>query len=116
MTGCREKVRDTILQLRQLPVGMETFTALPSTPAVDCQAEAGRADLVVVMVAYRYGYVPSAALGGDGRHSITWLEVLAARKAGKPVYAFLIDPKARWDQPKESDLLNSEPEEKHADI
>src|SRR5205807_6392691 len=116
MTGCREKVRDTILQLEQLPIGMETFTALPSFPAADCQAKAAEADVVVVLVAYRYGYVPSVDLGGDGKHSITWLEVLAAQKAGKPVYAFVIDPKAEWDQPKESDRLNSEPREKRAEI
>ncbi len=116
MTSCREKVRDTVLQLQQLPIGMETFTALPTTPAADCQAEAARSDVVIVMVAHRYGYVPSADLGGDGKRSITWLEVLAARQAGKPVFAFLIDPKAPWGQPKESDLLNTEPEEKHAEI
>src|SRR5262245_55319871 len=116
MTGCREKVRDTILQLEHLPIGMETFTAMPSTPAADCQAEAARCDAVVVMVAQRYGYVPSTELGGDGKHSITWLEVLAAKKEGRPVYAFLIDPKAAWDQPKESDRLNTEPDEKNPEI
>src|ERR1043166_1492561 len=105
MTACREKVRDTVLQLKQLPVGMETFTALPTTPAADCQREAAEADVVLVLVAYRYGYVPSVALGGDGEHSITWLEVLAAKKAGKPVYVFFVDPKAEWKQPKESDRL-----------
>jgi hypothetical protein len=116
LAACREKVRDTILQLGQLPIGMETFTALPSTPAADCQAEAARADVVIVLVAYRYGSVPGVELGGDGKRSITWLEVLAAQKAGKPVYTFLIDPKAPWAQAKESDLLNTEPEEKHPAI
>src|SRR5262245_13340553 len=105
MTACREKVRDTILQLKQLPIGMETFTALPTTPAADCQREAAEADVVIALVAYRYGYVPSVDLGGDGQHSITWLEVLAAQAAGKPVYVFLIDSGAVWSQPKESDRL-----------
>jgi tetratricopeptide (TPR) repeat protein len=68
------------------------------------------------MVAYRYGYVPPAELGGDGRRSITFLEVLAARAAGKPVFAFLIDPKADWRQPRESDLLEDAPEERHLEI
>src|SRR5215470_2087785 len=99
MASCRDRVRDVILQLQQLPVGMETFTALPTTPAADCQAKAAESDVVVVLVAHRYGYVPSVDLGGDGKHSITWLEVLAAREAGKPVYVFLIDPKAFWGQP-----------------
>jgi tetratricopeptide (TPR) repeat protein len=116
MSACREKVRDTVLQLQQLPIGMETFTALPTVPAADCQREAAQSDVVLVLVAHRYGYAPSAELGGDGRSSITWLEVLAAKKAGKPVYAFLIDPHAHWSQAKESDLLNTEPEEKHAGI
>jgi tetratricopeptide (TPR) repeat protein len=116
MAACREKVRDTVLQLEQLPIGMETFTALPSLPAADCQAEAAQADVVLALVAHRYGYVPGADLGGDGQHSITWLEVLAAQKAGKPVYAFLIDPKVAWSQAKESDLLNTEPDEKHLEV
>jgi formylglycine-generating enzyme required for sulfatase activity len=116
MAACREKVRDTVLQLRQLPIAMETFTALPAAPAAACQAEAAGADVVVVLVAYRYGYVPSVELGGDGKRSITWLEVLAAQQAGKPVFAFLVDPKAAWDQPKEADRLYSEPGEKHAEI
>lgn len=116
MKGCREKVRETILQLQQLPIGMETFTALPTTPALDCQAESARSDIVVVLVAYRYGHVPRRELGGDGEHSITWLEVLAAKNADKPVYAFVVDPKAEWHQLKETDRLNSEPKEKRAEI
>jgi hypothetical protein len=116
MAGCREKVRDTILQLEQLPIGMETFTALPTTPAADCQGKVAQCDVVILLVAHRYGYVPSVELGGDGERSITWLEVLAAKKAGKPVYAFLIDPKAAWDQPKEWDRLSTEPQEKHPKI
>jgi hypothetical protein len=38
MAACSEKVRDTVSQPEQLAVGMETFTALPPTPARDCQA------------------------------------------------------------------------------
>ncbi|MBI1918855.1 MAG: DUF4062 domain-containing protein [Planctomycetes bacterium] len=116
MAACREKVRDTVLQLEQLPVGMETFTALPTTPAADCQAKAAEADVVIVMVAHRYGYAPGINLGGDGKRSITWLEVLSAQKAGRTVYTFLIDPKAAWNQPKEVDRLNTEPKEKEDEI
>src|SRR5262249_42581733 len=66
----------------------------------------------IVLVAYRYGYVPTVELGGDGKRSITWLEGLAAQKAGRPVYAFLIDPRAGGEQAQEADLLNTEPEDK----
>jgi hypothetical protein len=50
------------------------------------------------------------ALGGDGERSITWLEVDSAKRAGKPVFAFIVDPKAPWTQVKEQDRLVSEPE------
>jgi hypothetical protein len=49
-------------------------------------------------------------LDGDGERSITWLEVDAAKRAGKPVFAFLVDPKAPWTEAKEQDRLTSEPE------
>jgi hypothetical protein len=59
---------------------------------------AAEADAVVCIVAHRYGYVPPVELGGDGERSMTWLEVDAAKRAGKPVFAFLVDPKAPWTQ------------------
>jgi hypothetical protein len=113
MAGCRDKVRDAILQLGHLPVGMETFTAKPGIPAAECEKLAADADVVVAMLAHRYGYVPPPELGGDGERSITWLEVAAAREASKPVLAFVIDLQAKWELPKDSDLLNTEPEENH---
>lgn len=116
MTACREKVRDTILRLEQLPIGMETFTPQPTTPVADCMKEAAEADVVIVMVAYRYGSPPTVDLGGDGKRSVTWLEVEAAKQAEKPVYAYLIDPQAEWGEAKETDLLNTEPEAKYAEI
>jgi hypothetical protein len=68
------------------------------------------ADAVICVVAHRYGYVPPVELGGDGERSITWLEVDAAKGAGKPVFAFLVDPQAPWAEPKEQDRLVSEPD------
>src|SRR5262249_6181970 len=47
--------------------------------------------------------------GGDGERSITWLEVEAARAAGRPVLAFLVDPSAPWAQKREQDRLVDEP-------
>src|SRR5262245_3237238 len=110
LTAYREKARDAILRLQNLPVTMETFSALPGDPASACRAKAAEADVVVVLAAHRYGYVPPADLGGDGRRSIIWLEVEAALAAGKPVFAFLVDPKAPWDQAKEQDRLIHEPD------
>jgi tetratricopeptide (TPR) repeat protein len=110
LTGYRDKVRDAVLRLEGLPVGMETFSALGGTPASECMRIAAEADAVICIVAHRYGYVPPVDLGGDGERSIAWLEVDAAKRAGKPVFAFLVDPKAPWTDAKEQDRLVSEPE------
>jgi tetratricopeptide (TPR) repeat protein len=101
----RQKVSDAILRLGDLPVGMETFGALPNEPVEVCQDKARSCNALVVMVAHRYGWVPGPTEGGDGQKSITWLEVESALKAGKPVFAFLVDPNYGWAQPKEQDLL-----------
>src|SRR5208337_862448 len=112
----RDKVRDAVLRLHDLPIGMETFSAMGGEPASECMRMAAEADAVVCIVAHRYGYVPPKELGGDGERSITWLEVDAAKRAGKPVFAFLVDPKAPWAELKEQDRLTSEPPEKAAEI
>jgi tetratricopeptide (TPR) repeat protein len=106
----RDKVRDAVLRLENLPIAMETFSAQSGQPASECMKMAAAADAVICIVAHRYGYVPPRELGGDGERSITWLEVDAAKHAGKPVFPFLIDPNAPWTGVKEQDLLVSEPE------
>lgn len=116
LTHCREKVTETLLQLHQTPVAMETFTASPGTPARECRSLAASADIVVVVVAHRYGFVPDLESGGDGEKSITWLEVTAAQAARKPVLAFLVDPDARWNELKESDRINTADEGEFPEI
>jgi tetratricopeptide (TPR) repeat protein len=104
------RVRDAVLRLEGVPVAMETFSAQSGQPAQESMRLAAEADAVICIVAHRYGYVPPVVLGGDGERSITWLEVDAAKRAGKPVFAFLVDPKAPWTAAKEHDRLLSEPE------
>jgi tetratricopeptide (TPR) repeat protein len=104
----REKASEAIQLLGHVPVRMETFTALPGDPVSECRAKAAEADATVVLVGHRYGDVPPPERGGDGERSITWLEVEAAQQAGKPVFAFLVDPRAVWKGPKEQDRLDDE--------
>ncbi len=99
----RDTARDAVLLLENLPIAMETFSAQSGQSASE-------ADAVICIVGHRYGYVPPLDLGGDGERSITWIEVAEARRAGKPVFAFVADPKAPWTEPKEQDRLISEPE------
>ena len=63
-----------------------------------CLEKVDEAEAVVAIVAHRYGWVPDDPANPDAK-SITWLECERARKANKPVLAFLVDPKYAW--PKE---------------
>jgi tetratricopeptide (TPR) repeat protein len=116
LTGYRDKVRDAVLALSDLPIAMETFSAMAGQPAEECMRLAAEADAVICIVAHRYGYVPPKELGGDGERSITWLEVAAAKNAGKPVFVFLVEEKASWTEIKEQDRLTTEPDDKHLEI
>jgi hypothetical protein len=89
---------------------METFSALGGAPATERRRMAAGADAIICIVAHRYGYVPPVKLGGDGERSITWLEVDAAERAGKPVFAFLIDRNAPWTEVRVGRRTGSEPE------
>ena len=79
------------------PRWMEYFPAsghLPSLPA--CLEKVGEAEVVVVLVAHRYGWVPEDASNPEHK-SITWLECDHARHvSGKEVLTFLVDEKAEW--------------------
>lgn len=101
----RQAVSDAILRLKQLPVGMEHFGAIPRPPLEVCREEVVSSDVVVAMVAHRYGWVPSEEQGGDGTKSITWYEVGIALDEGIPVLAYLVDTQHAWPQAKEQDLL-----------
>jgi len=109
---CREKVREMIERMRQTTIRMETFGAKPATPLVTCREEVEKCDALIVIVGHRYGWVPSKSEGGDDEKSITWWEVQWALDAKKPVYAFLIDPKAPWNAQREQDRLIDARDEK----
>jgi formylglycine-generating enzyme required for sulfatase activity len=77
---------------------MEYFPARGDLPSLDaCMELLDEADLVVVLVAHRYGWVPDDPANPDAR-SITWLECDHARFGHKKreVLAFLVDPNYPW--------------------
>jgi hypothetical protein len=59
---------------------MERFGPLPGTPVEECERLARESDVVVCIVAHRYGFEPE-----KGRGSITRREIEAAKNAGKDV-------------------------------
>ena len=62
----RVMAADGIQRLGYLPVQMETFGAIPHPPVTACLEKAVSVDAFVVLVAHRYGWVPSTEQGGDG--------------------------------------------------
>ena len=78
----RKAVEDAILRLEHLPVAMEHFGARARPPLEVCREKVLSSDVVIVMIAYRYGWVPSEEQGGDGKKSITWYEVKIALAEG----------------------------------
>ena len=79
------------------PRMMEYFPAsgdLPTLPA--CLEKVAEAEVVVVIVAHRYGWVPDGPANPNAK-SITWLECDHARRVTKKeVLAFLVDPDYDW--------------------
>ena len=93
----REQVREAILALGLLPRMQEYFPASGSHPSYDkCMELVGGSDVVVAVIAHRYGWIPPAQ-PEKGDKSITWLECLKAAEDGdKEVLAFVMDETFDW--------------------
>jgi hypothetical protein len=78
------------------PKMMEYFPASGHRPSLQaCLEMVGQAELLVVIVAHRYGWVPDDPVNTDAK-SITWLECDEARRTGKEVLALLVEPGYKW--------------------
>ena len=70
-------------------VGMEHFGTDTEPIITACRHRVRECDLVVLLQAFRRGWVPTHEQGGDGKTSITAFEVQAADELGKQVRVFL---------------------------
>jgi formylglycine-generating enzyme required for sulfatase activity len=79
------------------PRMMEYFPAMGHAPTLQaCLDKVAEAEVVVVIVAHRYGWVPDDPKNPD-KKSITWLECEHAWQVpGKEVLAFVVDPDYKW--------------------
>lgn len=91
----RGRARDAALKLKSRPEMSENWPAAGAFSLEACQKRVAQADVVVVIVAHRYGWVPEIP-GNTEKRSVTWLECIQAEKRGKEILAFLVDPKAQW--------------------
>ena len=96
----RRVADDTILRLSQQAVVMERFGPLTGEPIAECERKAREADVLICLVAHRYGFEPEA-----GKGSITRREVEAARAAGKDVLVWIVADDHPWSEPREQDRL-----------
>jgi tetratricopeptide (TPR) repeat protein len=85
----RPAARRAIEILSQHPIMMEDFGAHDGDATHVSTAEVAAADLLLLILAWRYGYVPA----GETR-SVTHLEYLEARRLDKPVLVFLAAPES----------------------
>ena len=83
----RKLVQDAVTTAGMVWHGMELFTAEARPVKEACIAHAREADVLVGIIAHRYGWIPE----GDAV-SITEMEYDAARAAGKDCLMFQIDP------------------------
>jgi tetratricopeptide (TPR) repeat protein len=100
LVAYRQKADDTILRLSSESVVMERFGPLSGEPVAECERKARESDVVVCIVAHRYGFVPE-----KGKGSITRREVEAAKAAGKDVLVWIVADDFPWTEKKEQDLL-----------
>src|SRR5262245_19122722 len=116
----RAAVDRTLRRMGHDVIGMEQYVAEGSKPVDRCKADVRAAYVYVITVAWRYGYVPdngempaqpdgnTEIESGDRPRSITEIELAEARRVGKPVLAFLLDPDAPWP-PNRVDAMGGAP-------
>jgi Domain of unknown function (DUF4062) len=104
----RTAVDRTLRRMGHDVLGMEQYVAEGSKPVDRCKTDVRSADAFVIVVAWRFGYVPGNSSSPQDLRSITEIELNEAQTSGKPVLAFLLDPEAPWP-PNRIDAMGGEP-------
>lgn len=95
LAAYREAARDAVLEVGLRPEMMEYFSASGGPPLRECLARVTPCDVVVVLLASRYGWVPPDQPDQSAK-SITWLECAHASGLGRDLLVFVHDPKDPW--------------------
>jgi hypothetical protein len=87
----RQAAKDAVLKMGWYPEMMENFGA-GALPTVEfCRSKVTSCDLVLLIAAFRRGWVPPPENGGNGVDSMTAIELAAARANNIPALAFLAE-------------------------
>jgi hypothetical protein len=94
----RDAARDAAITAGFHPEMQEYWAAKDNPPLTECLARVSKANVLVVIVAYRFGWVPpeQSVDAAAMRKSITWLECEKAESNGKDVLVFLVDKDQLW--------------------
>jgi formylglycine-generating enzyme required for sulfatase activity len=92
-------VRKQLQKLQWIAVDHQDWAATGNPSVAECRNQVRSCHVLVVLVAHRYGWVPTKQQGGDDERCITWIEVDEAYEAGLEVLPFLVDPKTAWPVP-----------------
>lgn len=89
----RAAARDAALSAEFFPVLSEYLPAKDTLPVKECLARVSGSDLVVAIVAHKYGFEPpdQDAKKVNDKKSITWLECECAASGGKDLLVFVVD-------------------------
>jgi Domain of unknown function (DUF4062) len=71
-------------------IGMEQYAADSSRPAARCKRDVEVADVYVLILGWRYGYVPEH--DNEAAQSVTEIEYRHVQATNMPILAFLLDP------------------------
>jgi hypothetical protein len=96
----RKVVREAILNHGWEPIMMEDFGSLFESTVPACTDFVRTSDMVVCVLAFRRGWVPTKEQHGDGERSVTAFEIDAAKERRIPIYYFLADdswPGGLWE-------------------
>jgi hypothetical protein len=96
LTDYRASVDRTLRRMGHDVIGMEQYIAEGGKPVERCKADVRIADVYVIIVAWRFGYVPGRSANPPDLRSITEIELAEAQASGKAVLAFLLDPETPW--------------------
>ena len=94
----RAAARDITMNIGWRPVMMEDFGAIPETTVAACHEKLATCQVVLLIQAFRRGWVPTQEQGGNGRDSVTALEIAFATAHDMPVLVMFASPKWPGDQ------------------
>lgn len=89
-------VAEEIRQWQWIAVDHKDWDATGERSVKECRECVQKSDALIVIVAHRYGWVPSEAEGGNARTSITELEVQWAKAVPIPVLSYIVNDTAPW--------------------